>query len=390
MSVERKALQKWEMVPRDHERRAHDTLDATLMSCWRDEVWRRDGDGSGREGHCRRCNRWLTRDSFANRESRGECHHVSGRGAAVRHDVRNGMLLCPECHALVTGIVGRRVFIRCRDTFVAGKDGQTYLDASGQADFHDTREAAEQPWGEKEQQMAEKTKKAPQADEADVAAVQAAMEANLAIMKVAPIFHVSEQGIALEPGTKPTREQGEELAACIGKVLRAGMYWAGDAANLLEEVFGEEASQFLDAEHFGDVGVLSQAQQVCKKVGPGQRAKAKSFGHSKAVAGLKVKDQDKYLQLALDNDWSPSKLKAEVDGIGASAETGLKFILVVDCGTEARQGEVKADLEKQGLAVTVRTSVKKAAKPAKPKKEVTAKKKRTGPPKMYARRRVPK
>jgi len=384
--TERKALQKWEMVTRDRERRAGDSLDATLLACWRSEVWERDG--SGREGHCRRCGRWLTRDSFTHLSSQGECHHVSGRGAAVRHDVRNGMLLCPECHALVTGIVGRRVFIRCRDTFVADRDGQTYPDASGPADFHDTREAAERPWGDgKEHEMADKRQ---QADDADVAAIEAAMEANLAIMKVAPIFHVTEQGITLEPGTKPTREQGEELASCIGKALRAGMYWAGDAANLLEDVFGEEASQFLDAEHFGDVSVLSQAQQVCKKVAPAQRAKAKSFGHSKAVAGLKAKDQEKYLQLALDNDWSPSKLKAEVDGIGAAAETALKFVLVVDCGTEKKQAEVKADLEKQGLAVTVRTSVKKAPKPAKPKKEVTAKKKRTGPPKMYARRRPPK
>lgn len=387
MSIERKALQKWEMVTKDRERRAGDSLDATLLSCWRSEVWKRDGDGSWREGHCRRCGRWLTRDPFANLSHQGECHHVSGRGAAVRHDTRNGMLLCHACHALVTGVVGRRVFVRCRDAFVA-IDGNTYPDASGPADFHDTREAAERPWGDdKEHEMADKRK---QADDADVAAIEAAMEANLAIMKVAPIFHVTEQGITLEPGTKPTREQGEELASCIGKALRAGMYWAGDAANLLEDVFGEEASQFLDAEHFGDVSVLSQAQQVCKKVGPAQRAKAKSFGHSKAVAGLKAKDQDKYLQLALDNDWSPSKLKAEVDGIGAAAETALKFVLVVDCGTEAKQAEVKADLEKQGLAVTVRTSVKKAPKPAKPKKEVTAKKKHSGPPKMYARRRVPK
>lgn len=387
MSVDRKALQKWEMDSRDRERSRRHSLDNLLLTAWRDEVWKRDGDWSGREGHCRRCGRWLSRDASLPPPYYGECHHVSGRGDAVRHDERNGILLCHECHELVTGTVGRRVFIRCRDVFE--KDGETYPDASGPADFHDTREGAEQPWGVKEQRMAKKDTDVV-ADIEAVQALDAALEANLAIMKVAPIFHVTEHGISLEPGTKPTREQGEQLAACIGTALRAGMYWAGDAANLLEEVFGEEAAQFLDAEHFGDASVLSQAQQVCKKVSPAQRAKAKSFGHSKAVAGLKVKDQDKYLQLALDNDWSLSKLKAEVDGIGASSETGLKFILVVDCGTEARQGEVKADLEKQGLSVTVRTSVKKAAKPAKPKKEVTAKKKRTGPPKMYARRRPPK
>lgn len=386
MSVERKALQKWEMVSRERERSRRHSLDELWLATWRNEVWKRDGDGSGREGHCRRCNRWLSRDPNLPPPYFGECHHVSGRGEAVRHDERNGMLLCHGCHELVTGTVGRRVFIRCRDVFE--KDGETYPDASGPADFHDTLEGAEQPWGVKERSMAKD--KTVAADIEAVQALDAALEANLAIMKVAPIFHVTEHGISLEPGTKPTRDQGEELAACIGTALRAGMYWAGDAANLLEEVFGEEAAQFLDAEHFGDASVLSQAQQVCKKVSPEQRAKAKSFGHAKAVAGLKAKDQDKYLQLALDNDWSPSKLKSEVDGIGASAESALKFILVVECGTEKKQAEVKAELEKQGLAVTVRTSVKKAAKPAKAKKEITAKKKRTGPPKMYARRRPPK
>lgn len=124
---------------------------------------------------------------------------------------------------------------------------------------------------------------------------------------------------------------------------------------------------------------------------PELRARAKSWAHAKAVAHLKPKDQEKYLQMALDEDWIPSKLKNEIQAAGSSDSTGLRFLLVVDTKTESKQKEWAKKLEAEGFSVTLRSSVKKepkAKKEKKGKKEITAKKRR-GAPKAYTRRRTP-
>jgi hypothetical protein len=92
--------------------------------------------------------------------------------------------------------------------------------------------------------------------------------------------------------------------------------------------------------------------------------------------------------MSLDEDWIPSKIQAA----GSSDKTGLRFLLVVDAKSEAKQKELAKKLEAEGFAVTLRSSVKKEPKAAKEKKgkkgEVTARKRR-GAPKAYTRRRTP-
>jgi hypothetical protein len=98
--------------------------------------------------------------------------------------------------------------------------------------------------------------------------------------------------------------------------------------------------------------------------------------------------------MALDEDWIPSKLKTEVASEAAGGSTALRFLLVVDVKTEAKQAEWAKKLESEGFSVTKRSSVKKEPKAAKKakakkgKKEITAR--RRGVSKMYTRRRPPK
>jgi hypothetical protein len=134
---------------------------------------------------------------------------------------------------------------------------------------------------------------------------------------------------------------------------------------------------------------------VAKNVAPELRSKAKSWDHARVVANLKPKEQEKWLQQALEQDWIPSKLRSEIAAAANGGESALRFIIVVDAKTEAKQKELAKQLERDGYTCTLRSGLKKkkaqkapAAKRAK-KGEITARKRR-GAPKMYTRRRTPR
>ena len=213
------------------------------------------------------------------------------------------------------------------------------------------------------------------------------------VITVPSALVIGTHGLSVAEGSRLTKDQAAEATASLSAAMKAILYWVGDFAELLEGLFHEEASQFLDAEHF-DEQTLAAARFVAKNVPLANREIAQSWPHAKAVAHLKPPVQAKLLQLSLDEDWSPAKLATEAKKAAAGGDdSALRFLLVVDCQTEKKQGEVKAALEKDGYAVTARTSVRKAPKAAKPKREkkgeVTAQKKRRGAPKMYTRKRPP-
>ncbi len=211
-----------------------------------------------------------------------------------------------------------------------------------------------------------------------------------ALIHLGPPFRLTHGGYGLElaGGTPPVQAFAKALLYIKVHADRL-RYLRGDLINLAERHLGEEASQVIDQEYIGDEKEANEDRFVSKGVAADLRMKAKSWAHAKAVAHLKPKEQEKYLQLSLDEDWIPSKLKNEIQAAGSSDKTALRFLLVVDVKTEAKQKEWAKKLESEGFSVTTRSSLKKEPKATKKgKKEVTARKRR-GAPKTYTRRRTP-
>lgn len=210
------------------------------------------------------------------------------------------------------------------------------------------------------------------------------------LIHLGPPFRLTHGGYGLElaGGTPPVQAFAKALLYIKVHADRL-RYLRGDLIVLAEKHLGEEASQVIDAEYIGDEKEANEDRFVSKGVAPDLRMKAKSWAHSKAVAHLKPKEQEKYLQLSLDEDWIPSKLKNEIAAAGSSDKTALQFLLIVNVKSESKQKEWAKKLEAEGFSVTLRSSVKKEAKAKKAKKgEVTARKRR-GAPKAYTRRRTP-
>lgn len=214
------------------------------------------------------------------------------------------------------------------------------------------------------------------------------MERTDQIVKVGPAFELSEHGLSLVEGAELTPEQAQQTTEVLSRIVKSIGYWVGDFARTAEALFHEEASQYLDAAHF-DESVLNAFRAVADRVPIENRKLSPSWAHSKTVSKLKPKDQQKWLQMSFEQDWSASKLRDEIQGASTATESVPQFLLVVDCRTEANQSAAKTYLESKGLTVTVRNGMKKKPKVKKlkaAKKEVTAKK-RSGAPKPYTRRR---
>lgn len=222
-----------------------------------------------------------------------------------------------------------------------------------------------------------------------MSAVADAEETGLELIPLGSPFHITERGLVMNH--PPSFEQAQEAAGKLKKVHESILYWIGDIAHMCEGLFHEEASQIID-QAWIDEKTVAACRFVSEKVSPKVRALAPSWEHARAVAALPEKQQEKWLQKALDEEWIASKLKSEIQSEAVGGESKMRFLLIVDCGTEAKQDALAKSLEKDGFSTTKRAGVKKEAKPKKKlkgekKKEITARGKKRGVVKPYARRR---
>lgn len=199
-------------------------------------------------------------------------------------------------------------------------------------------------------------------------------------------FHVD--GLTLSARNGVTFEEAGAAALKLKQVHGALHWWIGDLIRLTEGLFHEEASQIIDQE-FLDEKTITECRAVSASVGPDMRLMAPSWEHAKAISRLKPAEQKKFLQMCLDDSWTAAKLKSEVDAKSVGGKSGMRFILIVDAGTEAKQTALAKALEKDGYSVTKRTGIKRVAKTKKgkasPKKlKAVAKIKRTGGRRPYA------
>lgn len=220
------------------------------------------------------------------------------------------------------------------------------------------------------------------------------------IVRVGPKFMLDPYCLMQAKGTKPTIEEFGTAVKTLSEANFSIQFWIGDMVNLGESLYGEEAAQHIDHERFSEETVRSCAF-VAKKVAPNERQYAQSFSHCQVVATLKPAEQRKWLEKSRQEGWSVGKLRTEILKATEGGEAQLRFMLLVDCTTEAKQNSLEKDLTNEGYRCIKKSGVKrkkkveKARKPKgekKPKKEkkgpVTAKKRRVT--KMSARRRPPK
>lgn len=204
---------------------------------------------------------------------------------------------------------------------------------------------------------------------------------------VSDYLWVGSLSLSLAPGKKPTHEQFSKDANTLRVVNKGVAFWIGDMLNLGESLFSEEMSQHLD--EFGlDEKSVKVYGWVAKNVPEENRRIAPTFGHAQAVAALKPPAQRKWLEKTVEGDWKIARLKMEIVKAG-EGHSSMRFFLIVDCITEARQEKLQQQLEADGFSVTVRSGLKrsKKVKAKRGKKEVTARARR--PSKMNTRRRTP-
>ncbi|MGH7178293.1 MAG: hypothetical protein ACREJC_13010 [Tepidisphaeraceae bacterium] len=115
-----------------------------------------------------------------------------------------------------------------------------------------------------------------------------------------------------------------ELAACahvgrvLGTVKQSLQLAIGGFINWLEREYGEEASQIIDYETFGDDRTVMVWRWVDEKVPlEVRRLDQLSFTHHQVVAVLEPEHQTEWLERAVINGWSVSQLKAAMTEAGA-------------------------------------------------------------------------
>jgi hypothetical protein len=200
---------------------------------------------------------------------------------------------------------------------------------------------------------------------------------------------VDEHALAPLGSLPVTIQHCDRALKRINAIIGAGRFWRGDLLNLAGTLFGEEASQIIDAESLDEKEAAAE-RFVAEHVKPSTRAYAPSWEHARVVAKLADEVQVEWLERARSEGWSAGKLRTELAKEG-KAKTFLQWFCVVDCGTEAKRDKLAEKLEGEGFTVLKRDKVKKQPKPKKAKKakgEVTAK--RRTPKKMNQARRPPR
>lgn len=114
----------------------------------------------------------------------------------------------------------------------------------------------------------------------------------------------------------------EEIGALLKRIEGGVMWWLGDWLNYGEREYGEKYAQAMDASDYS-YQTLNGARWVAENVEFTRRRKELSWSHHREVASLEPKEQDKWLQKAIDNGWTRKELR---DAIHGEPEPGEKCV----------------------------------------------------------------
>jgi len=114
--------------------------------------------------------------------------------------------------------------------------------------------------------------------------------------------------------------QWEALGGMIGTMHSSLTWWVGDWVLYGEQAFGEEHSQSLDA-----VGLASETIRqytwLCERISPERRRAQLSLGVHRLIAKLEPEEQEHWLALAEENNWSRSALAQALAEEAGTAES---------------------------------------------------------------------
>ena len=116
-------------------------------------------------------------------------------------------------------------------------------------------------------------------------------------------------GLALDPGM--SAEQYEELGRVLGDLYKTAQWAIGDYILGGESLFGHEAYQL--QESLG-ISPESRAQyvRVAQSIPPERRRPELTWSHHRAVAYMEPDDQDRWLEQAVENQWTRGELDARM------------------------------------------------------------------------------
>lgn len=115
-------------------------------------------------------------------------------------------------------------------------------------------------------------------------------------------------------------QRWEDLGRFLGAIDRRARWYIGDWLNFGEALYGEEASQAVEATTADrydeaervtglDHGTLMNISSVCRKVPKRNRRKELGFWIHQEVAKLEVNEQPKWLTKAIKKKWTKNELR---------------------------------------------------------------------------------
>lgn len=119
-----------------------------------------------------------------------------------------------------------------------------------------------------------------------------------------------------------SREDAEWLARQLGGLMISSRWGIGDLVNLIEELFGEESAQLLNAFGLAEK-TLSNIAAICRKVPPKARRADLSWSHHEAIAVLDDSDaMIEWLGKAAENHWTRDELRMAMIHAGVIKASG--------------------------------------------------------------------
>lgn len=105
-------------------------------------------------------------------------------------------------------------------------------------------------------------------------------------------------------------EEWEGVWTSARQMHRSASFWIGDALVYAQKTFPEQWAQVLDKHA---VDIYRGAMWVCREIPVNRRRPDLSFSHHKIVAGIEGEaEQDRWLDLAVVNDWTTRELGEEI------------------------------------------------------------------------------
>jgi hypothetical protein len=177
--------------------------------------------------------------------------------------------------------------------------------------------------------------------------VARSVDHDLSDVPIGQWFKVTPAGLVIKG--KPPMESFAEFGEILRTFERTLAFVIGDWINALEDRFGEEASQLLDASGW-TLSTIKTYAWTAKKVAPENRFidEGLSYAHHQAVGALEPNEQKHWLKKALNDGepWSVSKLRAAI----STHNNKQRWLVTVECKDEADQEDLVRQLERQGRA----------------------------------------